>query len=364
MIIKNKQLLSNRFFIKRPGLSIEPKIELTNNTINYETDTKINDIISEIKQLYTPALDNTPKKEFKNFDDIVTLNEIKEYLTLNKKHSEIVIFNYNENINIELIKNFLVVDCLSGNTQLSSVDLNNDDVLPVEKLDDSKITLGFINYNFYNNNNDFLLNNAALPSFFKYNDSEKYDIIIINDIKNGIEKIPNEFKNYDFAELNKCKYRNSSFYIDLSHTIKIDTLIKLCKTKYLILCDCDIIFKKSLDEYIKLFEEYDIFGTIEQNRIVPFLLFLNIEKLKEEKFNFADATVALNHTYINTGANLLNNINKFRFKEIDIYDAIIHYGAVSQRSRLNKYDSNCVFHLEYIHKDVQDMSIDDFLKLV
>ena len=231
-------------------------------------------------------------------------------------------------------------------------------------MDNNKVTLGFVNYNFYNNNNDILLNKAAIPSFFKYNDNNKYNITIINDISPNINRLPNNFKNYDFNELNKCKYGNFASYIDLSHAIKIDLLIDLCETKYLILCDCDIIFRKNIDNYIDLFNNYDILGTIEQNRIVPFLLFLNIEKIKEAKFKFSDISIALTNDYINTGSNLLAKINKFNFKEINIYDIIYHYGAASQYCRLDKNQSNYIYHMEYIHENVRKMTIDDFLKLM
>ena len=79
---------------------------------------------------------------------------------------------------------------------------------------------------------------------------------------------------------------------------------------------------------------------------------------------FSDISIALTNDYINTGSNLLAKINKFNFKEINIYDIIYHYGAASQYCRLDKNQSNYIYHMEYIHENVRKMTIDDFLKLM
>lgn len=224
-------------------------------------------------------------------------------------------------------------------------------------------SLGFVNYNHHSNNSNILLQNA-IKSFFKYNKIDNDKILIVHDNKPEFNiTFNNGFVNYDYNLYSKPFDVLYNINIDLSHCLKIDLLTHFCKTKYLILCDCDIIFKKSLDKYLTLMYKYDIMGTIEQDRIVPFLLFLNIDSLRKQDFYFSDIFNFLKGRYVNTGSNLLKKISHFTYNNINIYDIIYHYGAASQDTRLDKSYYTYLSQLEYIHKEVQNLSINEFMSL-
>ena len=224
-------------------------------------------------------------------------------------------------------------------------------------------SLGFVNFNHHNANNDLLLK-YAIESFKKYNKINDSNILIIqdNDKKFNI-KYNDDYINYDYTDYEPAFKDLQYIDIDLSHCLKIDLLTHLCKTKYLILCDCDIIFKNSLDKYLKQLTEYDVIGTIEQNRIVPFLLLLNIESIRDKGFLFSNISGFLRGKYTNTGSNLLQNINLFKFNEINIYDIIWHYGAASQKTRLDKEYNVYYGQIQYIHDDIKEMTLEDFINL-
>lgn len=306
----------------------------------------------------------------KNYNSNNLIEQIKSYIN-NSIMPTIIIENYDIELPIAYYDNFFVVDnykLLLTEHEIKTLYEQNRLNINAKPILNNNLTLGFINYNLNNNNNTILLKNA-IKTFYLTNKSLKESkIIIINSgntdyyIKDTDFNNNNNIKIYDFNTLNNEKFNSPYKQYDLDHMNKIDKLIKLTTTEKLILCDCDIKFIKSISKYIKMLDSYDVIGTVQQNRIVPFLLFLNLKTLKSKHIYFADYVSYLNNVYKRTGEDLLNicNNKQLTFNHIDIYELIQHYGAASY-IRLNKSTAEYPYQLEYIKSDVINMSINDFI---
>lgn len=183
------------------------------------------------------------------------------------------------------------------------------------------------------------------------------NLINLNDLIDGITI-------FNSRSLSDDKFLSYKKYPNLSHCYKIDELIKHTNSKYLILCDSDILFKKDitplLNEIVKY--NYDIitdiyevsknnYPTLKVNsRVVPMFLILKVDWALKNKFFNPDFLA--NNNFI-TGGNILNDIifnydlyDSTTIKKINIEKYITHFGGVSyltenteSRSQLKCYNT-------------------------
>ena len=105
MIIKNKPI-KNEYFINRIGFKIEPLIDYSYENIA----TNNNEIVKKYIPIILDKLNKldkskTVKKIFNNYNSEKLLLEINNYL-------DTIIYNYENKINLDIIKNFYTVNCL------------------------------------------------------------------------------------------------------------------------------------------------------------------------------------------------------------------------------------------------------------
>ena len=382
MIIKKNRADGIVEWCPRPKDGIELIPDVSFNKINDEVDITLSNLILKINEkLNTLNKETITDKYFNNYNTRKTLNEIYDCVNSAKNYINITIYNFDKNIHIDVIKNFFVIDCLNIKNTANNDVIKNffvidclnikntaNKVEPAAPIKLNDITLGFVNFNYYNNNNRILLD-YALKSLEKYNDISKFNFIVVNDNKtvtdDFISTKPN-FKTYNIKDYNKINFNLTTKFIDLSHCFKIDFLISKCETKYLFLCDCDIIFKGNISEYIDLIKTYDIVGEMGYDKVYPFFMGLNVDTIKSKNYIFGDFGDALEKgdCFI-TCNNLKNDINQFKFKNINLDSIIYHYGGASYITRLDKNNPDKYLgQSKYIKDSMKNLTVDEFIKLL
>ena len=146
--------------------------------------------------------------------------------------------------------------------------------------------------------------------------------------------------------------------ISRNHCASIDYALKnLIKTKYVLLCDNDILFKPTVKDLIENMNDTDCVGEIEKDkcgkpwRVFPFFCIINVEKLKKENINYFDETRCMNEldtsfdekgnwkadirksqkSFGDTGSSFLWDIEKSNWKidKIKLEDYILHFAMAS-----------------------------------
>ena len=88
--------------------------------------------------------------------------------------------------------------------------------------------------------------------------------------------------------------------ISRNHCASIDYALKHCiKTKYVLLCDNDILFKPNVKELLKNLENADACGEVEKSsrglRLLPFFCIIDVEKMKKDGVNYFDENDCMNN---------------------------------------------------------------------
>lgn len=205
----------------------------------------------------------------------------------------------------------------------------------------------------FNNN---ILTSLMIKSLFKQLKREIPVVIMDNGTKlkctNGMKEV--------FEVIDNTNYKIIPNYNQVSrnHCASIDYALKNCiKTKYVLLCDNDILYKPGLDlffEKIDKIQNLNCVGEISKikgsvKRVLPFFCIMNVELFKT--INYFDKNRCMNHciTIFNqngeyNGRKLLNNKiiydtgasfyedlmkNKININEIKLDNLIIHLASAS-----------------------------------
>ena len=179
-------------------------------------------------------------------------------------------------------------------------------------------------------------NSDKLPFTYKQN-----NIVIFDNTKKQI---------IDFDEWGKQYPNRTSSFHSAKHAISIEKSMDLINKPF-ILMDSDILLKQDIS--ILYNTEYDYIGMELGKRVLPFLCFINVPKLREKGFKYFDD----NYTYDlfkngkgktrwDTGCMLYLNKNRYSHKNININQYMVHYTAGSY----NEKDFN-VLHKGQISKD-------------
>lgn len=161
------------------------------------------------------------------------------------------------------------------------------------------------------------------------------NVTILNNSKGELvdfNKIIQENCNYlSKYDIEKHNLPSKSNWGSIKHASSIQWLIENQKENFILL-DSDVLLKKSLLDFYD--ERYAWTGTIDNERAIPFVCFMNTDKLNENNIKFYDVKT-FNSTHIETDTGgtfkqeLLNN--NIQIKLIKWTDYIIHYGNGSWR---------------------------------
>ena len=195
------------------------------------------------------------------------------------------------------------------------------------------------------NFNEKMMTVFMLQSFFKHID-DKYCNYLIVENSSKIDKslIGSGLNVFDNTN-NHCtgNYKQCS----KNHASAIDFALKnLIKTKWVLLVDNDIFFKKNLTPLIDSIDNYDCIGEVGWDdappmRLFPYFNFINIEKLKKDGINYFDPKRIIEPApigkyygkrgqntkcwYHDTGSSFYEDIkDSWNIKEIKLDDFIVH----------------------------------------
>lgn len=165
----------------------------------------------------------------------------------------------------------------------------------------------------FNNN---LLTKCMIMSLFKQLGKSIPVVIMDNGTK---EFCTNDMKEI-FTVIDNTNYKIIPNYKQVSrnHCASIDYALKnYIKTKYVLLCDNDILFKSSIKKLfndLNILNEIDSVGEIELSkrgyRLFPFFCIINVEKMKLDKINYFNKNNCMNNmeTKFDTNGNYESNI--------------------------------------------------------
>lgn len=140
----------------------------------------------------------------------------------------------------------------------------------------------------------------------------------------------------------------------MSHGNGVNELLKLCKTKYALLVDTDVIFLKDHNKIFNQFKDLDltIMGKVEGDRggksiykrVNPWHCFINVEQIKENNITFFDQkrmqdSFKTSKIY-DIGSTFLQDIKEYKLKigDIDLSNNYyLHLEGMSWYK--NKFDS-------------------------
>lgn len=189
----------------------------------------------------------------------------------------------------------------------------------------------------YNNN---LLTKCMIMSLFKV--VGRYVPVCIMD--NGNKEICSGEMKEVFTVIDNTNFKITPNFNQVSknHCAALDWALKnVIKTKYVLICDNDVLLKPSV---LKLLEEKDVdcIGEIghdfaDGDRIFPYFCIINLQKMKNENISyFVEKSFVEDkkHNIIrnDTGWSFYNSIkNKWKIKNISLNDYIVHLGGASHR---------------------------------
>ena len=184
----------------------------------------------------------------------------------------------------------------------------------------------------FNNN---LMTKCMLMSFFK----QIKQIIPVVIMDNGTKEFCTDDMKDNFIVIDNTNYKLTPNFNQVSrnHCNSIDYALKNCiKTKYVLLCDNDILFKPTINNLFYEIDNknYDCVGEIGEDytpptRLYPFMCLIDVEKMKQEKINYYDDNRILKNPYISntydTGCSFYEDIKtKWNIKQINLEDYIVH----------------------------------------
>ncbi|HPB20331.1 MAG TPA: glycosyltransferase [Bacteroidales bacterium] len=146
----------------------------------------------------------------------------------------------------------------------------------------------------FNNN---LLTTMMIKSLFKQIKRTIPVVIIDNGTKEACtDDMKDIFTVIDNTNFKILKNQNQ---VSRNHCYSIDYALKNCiKTKYVLLCDNDILFKSNLLDFFNKLTTFDAVGEISNDikqRFLPYFCIIDIEKFKNDNLNYYDPNRCMNH---------------------------------------------------------------------
>jgi hypothetical protein len=170
-------------------------------------------------------------------------------------------------------------------------------------------------------------------------------VTTINNTTQSILNFDNIFSQY---KIHSEWINHPHKFVSARHCCTIDYVIKnLIKTKYMLLIDSDILFKKSFLPLYQKLQNYNTIGMVETNsivkphRIYPYFCFIDVDFVKNHNVNYFDPYRMRTLTTIpyDTGASFYIDMNKEKHKFLNIIldNYVEHMGSASFDFRKNPY---------------------------
>ena len=196
----------------------------------------------------------------------------------------------------------------------------------------------------FNNN---VLTRAMIMSCFKQLEKE-IPVVIID---NGTTEFCTKEMKETFTVIDNTNHKILKDYAQTSknHSAAVDYALKnLIKTKYVLLCDYDILFKKEVNNlfaFLDTFDNIDCLGEVgwdvtPPDRLFPYFCIINVDKFKNEKLSyFKENSFKLNSRknciYSDTGCTFYNDIkDTWDIKYIHLKNFIVHLKAGSDKKNI------------------------------
>ena len=185
--------------------------------------------------------------------------------------------------------------------------------------------------------------------------------------------------------INNQNYKLTKNYNNISknHCATIDYVLKnLVRTKYVLLCDNDILFKPEIKLLLNLRHYYDCIGEVnfdwcKPKRLYPSCCIIDVEKFKNENLDYFDnkrciitldqgihydiinnnKKVTIENRYLyDTGASFYEDIkNRWNILNIDLTKFIVHYKNGSQLDDIKKLIQQ--YNMDFGYKTIEEFFI-------
>ena len=174
-------------------------------------------------------------------------------------------------------------------------------------------------------------------------------------IVDNSNETPIKYLHQKYRVINNTNFRITPDFgqVSRNHSCAIDfTLRFLIHTKYVLLCDNDILFKNNISSLLEERHNFDCIGEIgydnvPPNRIFPYLMLLDVEKFNKENIRYFDIKRTIRKAVevgepissiygnvYDTGYSFYMDIrDRFSIKDIKISDYCIHLKAGSLKGK-------------------------------
>lgn len=164
-------------------------------------------------------------------------------------------------------------------------------------------------------------------------------IILDNSDKTFFPKIENPF--ISVLDNTNFKYTKNYRQPSMNHCASIDYALRTIKTKYTLLCDNDIIFKKNFLDFFNDFESYDLIGEIGYDRVpparlYPYICLINNQFVSSKRIHYFDENrCMIKNATMDTGCSFYNDcvLNNAKIKKLRISDYIVHLKGGTLRNK-------------------------------
>lgn len=141
------------------------------------------------------------------------------------------------------------------------------------------------------------------------------------------------FKNTVIEVLDNTNFKNTRDYHcpSKNHCSSIDFALSTIKTRYVLLCDNDIIFKSSIVDLLKSYHDYDVIGevgydVVPPDRIFPYMCIIDLDFVRRNGIRYFYEGRCLANGKMDTGCSFYQDLQKksARIKRINLKDYIVH----------------------------------------
>lgn len=154
--------------------------------------------------------------------------------------------------------------------------------------------------------------------------------ILDNSTQVAFPKIPNKY--ITVIDNTNFKYTPNYNQPSKNHAASLDWCIyNHINTKYIVLCDNDILFKPQFIQLFSLSDNFHILGDIgydiiPPNRLYPYMCIIDCDFMKSNDIRYFDNARCMENGLMDTGYSFLQDVIKFNacIHQIHLYDYIIH----------------------------------------
>lgn len=188
------------------------------------------------------------------------------------------------------------------------------------------------------NKHDFTV--SMLKSFFAIFNNIPRTIILDNSDTVPFYDIPNNF----ITVVDNTNFKHSPDYKQPSknHCASLDwALHNVIKTKYCLLCDNDILFKKSMIDILDIYHQYNAVGEVGYDRVPPARLYpyfciIDVNFMIANHIRYFDENrCMIDNATMDTGCSFYQDLVKYNasIKKLRLSDYVIHLKGGTLRNK-------------------------------